>query len=41
MFAFICLVQLSLDALDRLVDLLEERGSLSAVEAARLLFASS
>jgi DNA polymerase III subunit epsilon len=41
MFAFICLVQLSLDALDRLVDLLEERGSLSAVEAARFVFATS
>jgi DNA polymerase-3 subunit epsilon len=35
------LVQLALDALDRLVDTLEERGSLSAVEAARLLFATS
>jgi DNA polymerase III epsilon subunit family exonuclease len=34
-------VQLALDALDRLVDTLEERGSLSAVEAARLLFATS
>jgi DNA polymerase III epsilon subunit family exonuclease len=33
-------VQLALDALDRLVDLLEERGSLSAVEAARYLFAT-
>src|SRR5215218_8288136 len=41
MFAFICLVQLSLDALDRLVYLLEERGSLSAVEAARFVFATS
>jgi DNA polymerase III epsilon subunit family exonuclease len=41
MFAFICLVQLALDALDRLVDTLEERGSLSAVEAARSLFATS
>jgi DNA polymerase III epsilon subunit family exonuclease len=41
MFAFICLVQLALDALDRLVDALEERGSLSAVEAARALFATS
>jgi DNA polymerase III subunit epsilon len=34
-------VQLALDALDRLVDLLEERGTLSAVEAARSLFATS
>jgi DNA polymerase III epsilon subunit family exonuclease len=34
-------VQLALDALDRLVDTLEERGSLSAVEAARSLFALS
>jgi DNA polymerase III subunit epsilon len=34
-------VQLALDALDRLVDTLEERGSLSAVEAARTLFATS
>jgi DNA polymerase III epsilon subunit family exonuclease len=33
-------VQLALDALDRLVDTLEERGSLSAVEAARSLFAT-
>jgi DNA polymerase-3 subunit epsilon len=33
-------VQLALDALDRLVDTLEERGTLSAVEAARLLFAT-
>jgi DNA polymerase III epsilon subunit family exonuclease len=41
MFAFICLVQLALDALDRLVDTLEERGSLSAQEAARSLFATS
>ena len=41
MFAFICKVQLALDALDRLVDTLEERGSLSAVEAARSLFATS
>jgi DNA polymerase-3 subunit epsilon len=37
---FDCFVQLSLDGLDRLVDSLEERGSLPAVEAARLLFAS-
>src|SRR5215218_10179660 len=41
MFAFICWVQLALDALDRLVDTLEERGTLSAVEAARSLFATS
>jgi DNA polymerase III epsilon subunit family exonuclease len=41
MFAFICPVQLALDALDRLVDTLEERGTLSAVEAARSLFATS
>src|SRR3954447_15103928 len=34
-------MQLALDALDRLVDLLEERGSLSAVEAARSLFATT
>jgi DNA polymerase-3 subunit epsilon len=34
-------VQLALDALDRLVATLEERGSLSAVEAARSLFATS
>jgi DNA polymerase III epsilon subunit family exonuclease len=34
-------VQLALDALDRLVETLEERGSLSAVEAARSLFAVS
>jgi DNA polymerase III epsilon subunit family exonuclease len=34
-------VQLTLDALDRLVDTLEERGSLSVVEAARSLFATS
>jgi len=40
MFACICRVQLALDALDRLVDLLEERGPLSAVEAARSLFAT-
>ena len=33
-------VQLALDALDRLVESLEERGSLSVVEAARLVFAS-
>jgi DNA polymerase-3 subunit epsilon len=41
MFAFISGVQLALDALDRLVDTLEERGSLSALEAARSLFATS
>jgi DNA polymerase III epsilon subunit family exonuclease len=41
MFAFISRVQLALDALDRLVDLLEERGTLSAAEAARSLFATS
>jgi DNA polymerase III epsilon subunit family exonuclease len=41
MFAFIISVQLALDALDRLVDTLEERGSLSTVEAARSLFATS
>jgi DNA polymerase III subunit epsilon len=34
-------VQLARDGLDRLVDLLEERGSLSTVEAARFLFATS
>jgi DNA polymerase III epsilon subunit family exonuclease len=34
-------VQLTLDALDRLVDTLEERGPLSAGEAARSLFATS
>jgi DNA polymerase III epsilon subunit family exonuclease len=34
-------VQLALDALDRLVDTLEERGPLTAVEAARSLFATS
>ena len=33
-------MQLALDGLDRLVASLEERGSLPAVEAARLLFAS-
>ena len=41
MFAFISWVQLALDALDRLVDTLEERGTISAVEAARSLFATS
>ena len=39
MFAFIWQVQLALDALDRLVDTLEECGTLTAVEAARSLFA--
>jgi DNA polymerase III epsilon subunit family exonuclease len=34
-------VQLALDALDRLVDTLEERGPLSTTEAARSLFATS
>jgi DNA polymerase-3 subunit epsilon len=34
-------VQLALDSLDRLVDTLEERGTLSAVEAAQSLFATS
>ena len=34
-------MQLALDALDRLVDTLEERGPLSASEAARSLFATS
>jgi DNA polymerase III epsilon subunit family exonuclease len=34
-------VQLALDALDRLVETLEERGPLSAVEAARSLFATA
>ena len=33
-------MQLALDALDRLVEALEERGSLSAVDAARFLFAT-
>src|SRR5207249_6544546 len=41
MFAFIQDMQLTLDALDRLVDTLEERGPLSAAEAARALFATS
>src|SRR6266487_3607291 len=41
MFAFMCEVQLALDALDRLVETLEERGTLTAVEAARSLFATS
>jgi len=34
-------VQLALDSLDRLVDILEERGSLTVVDAARALFATS
>ena len=34
-------MQLALDALDRLVETLEERGALSTVEAARSLFATS
>ena len=34
-------MQLALDALDRLVDLLEERGPMSAVDTARALFATS
>jgi DNA polymerase-3 subunit epsilon len=34
-------MQLALDGLDRLVDALEEQGVLSAVDAARLLFATS
>jgi DNA polymerase-3 subunit epsilon len=41
MFAFIWRMQLALDGLDRLVDALEEQGVLSAVEAARVLFATS
>src|SRR5215210_479677 len=41
MFALIRGVQLSLDALDRLVETLEERGPLPAVDAARALFATS
>jgi DNA polymerase III epsilon subunit family exonuclease len=41
MFASLCGVQLALDSLDRLVDTLEERGPLSAVDAARSLFATS
>jgi DNA polymerase-3 subunit epsilon len=41
MFAgFIALVQLALDALDRLVEALQEQGALSTAEAARLLFAT-
>ena len=34
-------MQLALDSLDRLVEMLEERGPLTAVEAARSLFATS
>ena len=34
-------MQLALDSLDRLVDILEERGSLTVVDAARALFATS
>jgi DNA polymerase III subunit epsilon len=41
MFAFIYWVQLALDALDRLVDMLEERGPMSSTEAARALFATA
>src|SRR6187397_86174 len=41
MFAFISGVQLALDSLDRLVETLEERGPLSAPDAARALFATS
>src|SRR5919204_2660199 len=41
MFAFICWMQLALDALDRLVETLEERGPLTAAEAAQSLFATS
>src|SRR4051794_41900337 len=40
MFALLCGMQLALDSLDRLVDTLEERGPLTAVEAARSLFAT-
>jgi DNA polymerase-3 subunit epsilon len=40
MFAFISEVQLALDSLDRLVETLEERGPLSASDAARALFAT-
>jgi DNA polymerase III epsilon subunit family exonuclease len=41
MFAYISRVQLALDSLDRLVETLEERGPLSAADAARSLFATS
>ena len=34
-------MQFALDALDRLVDTLEERGTLSVVDAARSLFATA
>ena len=34
-------MQLALDALDRLVETLEERGPLTVVEAARSLFATA
>src|SRR4051795_4368177 len=40
MFVLLCGMQLALDSLDRLVDTLEERGPLTAVEAARSLFAT-
>src|SRR5256885_2959703 len=40
MFVLLCGMQLALDSLDRLVDTLEERGPLTAVEAARALFAT-
>src|SRR5438874_4838328 len=40
MFALIRRVQLALDALDRLVELLDEQGPLPAVDAARTLFAT-
>src|SRR6478672_7203612 len=40
MFALLWAMQLALDPLDRLVDTLEERGPLTAVEAARSLFAT-
>src|SRR6476660_1119620 len=41
MFAFIYGMQLALDSPDRLSDAREERGTLSVVEAARALFATS
>ena len=41
MFALISEVQLALDALDRLVEAVEERGPLSTADAARSLFAAS
>jgi DNA polymerase-3 subunit epsilon len=37
---FHCRMQLALDALDRLVDALQEQGALSTAEAARFLFAT-